>query len=236
MKNIHVLPTDKPSRLIIYSTLLNEFRLLDEPIEDWKHKRNIYITSDEEIKKGDYYIHGNRLHKHLGKKCLDVLTSKEYQQSSFINKDSVFKKIILTDNKDLIKDGVQAIDDDFLEWFVKNPNCDSVEFTEYLDSGFSYGYKIIIPKEEPKQETLEEVAKKKYPMFKGETYIGNNKKMLKRAAFIAGAKWQQEQNKKLYSELVDLLERLTTIYKEDSDLHHKYDKQRLNLIKLFKNK
>lgn len=47
--------------------------------------------------------------------------------------------------------------------------------------------------ESNKQETLEEVAKEKYPMFKGESYIGNNKKMLKRAAFINGAKWQQER-------------------------------------------
>lgn len=53
---------------------------------------------------------------------------------------------------------------------------------------------------------------------------------------LFGAKWQQEQNKNLYSELVDLLERLRTIYKEDSDLHLKYDKQRLNLIEQFKNK
>ena len=58
-----------------------------------------------------------------------------------------------------------------------------------------------------KQETLEEVAKKKYPMFKGETYIGNNKKMLRRAAFIKGAEWMKER---MYSEeevleIIDLL-------------------------------
>lgn len=48
-----------------------------------------------------------------------------------------------------------------------------------------------------KQEILEEAAKKKYPMFKGETCIGNNKKMLRRAAFIKGAEWMQER---MYSE------------------------------------
>jgi hypothetical protein len=36
-------------------------------------------------------------------------------------------KIILTTDQDLIKDGVQAIDDEFLEWFVKNPSCEEVE-------------------------------------------------------------------------------------------------------------
>jgi hypothetical protein len=32
----------------------------------------------------------------------------------------VAKKIILTTDLDLIKDGVQSIDNEFLEWFVKN--------------------------------------------------------------------------------------------------------------------
>ena len=37
-----------------------------------------------------------------------------------------FKKIILTTDQDLIADGVQAIDDEFLEWFVKNPSCENI--------------------------------------------------------------------------------------------------------------
>jgi flavorubredoxin len=36
-------------------------------------------------------------------------------------------KIILTTDGDLIKDGVQSIDDEFLEWFVENPSCEEVE-------------------------------------------------------------------------------------------------------------
>ena len=44
------------------------------------------------------------------------------------------KKIILTDNQDLINDGVQPIPDEFLEWFVKNPSCESVEIIPYLKS------------------------------------------------------------------------------------------------------
>jgi hypothetical protein len=63
-------------------------------------------------------------------------------------------KVILTTNKLLIKDGVQAIDDEFLEWFVKNPSCEEVEVDKNwnypLDK--SWKYKIIIPKEEPKQQ------------------------------------------------------------------------------------
>jgi hypothetical protein len=68
--------------------------------------------------------------------------------------------IILTTNKLLIKDGVQAIDDKFLEWFVKNPSCDEIEVKMNQGRYFDYGgnvhitnaYKIIIPKEEHKQE------------------------------------------------------------------------------------
>ena len=77
-------------------------------------------------------------------------------------------KIILTTNKLLIQDGVQAIDDEFLQWFVQNPSCENVkvELIEEIPSGFTFGmfgndepptelvYKIIIPIEEPKQETV----------------------------------------------------------------------------------
>jgi hypothetical protein len=110
-------------------------------------QENIYITSDEEIKEGDYYITpNNSILKSLGQ----MLTNVED-----------YKKIILTTDQDLIKDDVQTIDDDFLEWFVKNPSCEEVE-TERLEDGkyvdrFADGsvvegvyenYKIIIPKEE----------------------------------------------------------------------------------------
>ena len=169
MKNIHILPTDKPSRLFDDGI---EFYLGE--LKDRKGhpatSYNIYITSDEEIKDGDYYIHGGRLHKHLGKKCIDVLTNKEYPQSRFINKDSVFKKIILTTDQDLIKDGIQAINDEFLEWFVKNPSCEKVKVKPLLSNNGRalFGYKIIIPKEEPKKEpVLKCDLCKTYPRLEG---------------------------------------------------------------------
>ncbi len=62
--------------------------------------------------------------------------------------------IILTTNKSLIKDGVQSIDEEFLKWVVKNPSCESVEVKSLLSNNGNvfFGYKIIIPKEESKQE------------------------------------------------------------------------------------
>ena len=109
-------------------------------------------------------------------------------------------KVILTTNNLLIKDGVQAIDDEFLEWFVKNPSCEEVEI-EYDKDIFPYGvetsngygwYKIIIPKEEPKQETLEEAT---------ENYVRNEPdatlKLISKYSFKDGTKWQAER---MYSE------------------------------------
>jgi hypothetical protein len=69
--------------------------------------------------------------------------------------------VILTTNNLLIKDGVQAIDDTFLEWFVKNPSCEEVEvkkeccgqcderLCEVYDLGIKeLDYKIVLPKED----------------------------------------------------------------------------------------
>jgi hypothetical protein len=152
MKNIHVLPTDKPSRLHITSKLMLYPNGLMPKSQGLCTNQHIYITSDEEIKVGDWIF--------------DIVT-KRIEIAKF-NHDILkrdWKKIILTTDQDLIKNGVQSIDDEFLEWFVKNPSCEFVE-TERLEDGqyFDYlednsviegiyeNYKIIIPKEEPKQE------------------------------------------------------------------------------------
>ena len=145
MKNIHILPTDKPSRLVKqkYDTI-DRLCLADMATKRAEYKRfNIHITSDEEIKEGDWYITpNNTVLKALG--------------SMLINAED-YKKIILTTDQDLIKDSVQAIDDEFLEWFVKNPSCEEVDTskikTRFRDE-WRFEYKIIIPKEEPKQETI----------------------------------------------------------------------------------
>ena len=150
MKNIHILPTDKPSRLIQAED--DELMLLNELYENtYNINKHIYITSDEEIKEGDYYYDNI------------VLQVRQWKSFMIYNNVQHFK-IILTTDQDLIDDGVQAIDDDFLEWFVKNPscewvvvekkmlcnycgeeNCDNLRCRGYIDSVW---YEIIIPKEE----------------------------------------------------------------------------------------
>jgi hypothetical protein len=149
MKNIHLIATDKPTGIFQSNSGL-QFSIRDkvrvEPLKGF----HIYITSNEDIKEGAWRcdIELNRIEK--GK-----------ETGTFKN----WKKIILTTDQDLIKDGVRAIGDDFLEWFVKNPSCESVSVNkQYITPlgdvvDFCYdnerlNYKIIIPKEEPKQDTV----------------------------------------------------------------------------------
>jgi hypothetical protein len=173
------MPTNKPSRLLYFGTS-KELTLHVNPVTFRLFERstqNICITSDEKPKEGDWSMYQNKIHK-----CIEDIIGDE------------FKKIILTDNKDLIKDGVQSIDDEFLEWFVKNPTCEKVkveeedysqkcrECGEYVKRGYickrgcfmksgnfiptdkNIKYKIIIPKEEQKQHLID--------MMRGDEELG----------------------------------------------------------------
>jgi hypothetical protein len=121
------------------------------------HKINVntYITNEEEIKKGDWFL------EKAGRQYPIQWNSKEKLNFHC-------KKIILTTDQSL--EGVQVIDDEFLEWFIKNPSCESVdvnyELGSCLNCEWNYDscpnseeclkskYNIIIPKEEPKNVVL----------------------------------------------------------------------------------
>ena len=162
MKNLYLIPTDKPSRLHYFTANKAGYYLypnnkLVVPRNPNCINQHIYITSDEEIIEGDYFLYdeteiryktnGTEYH---GRDLCHISGNRRYP----VNKS---KKIILTTDQDLIKNGVQDIDDEFLEWFVKNPSCEEVEVADYgnvlFDDKVFHMYKIIIPKEEPKQET-----------------------------------------------------------------------------------
>jgi len=217
MKNIHVLPTDKPSNLVLIKN--NLFLTTTKDFDSTVVKfQNIYITNDDEIKDYYYLPRTNSVHK-----CIENPTELNLERRLGV------AKIILTTDQNLIKDGVQAIDDDFLEWFVKNPTCEEIETKlvefevdmELGESCIEYGsyYKIILPQEKQKQhlidimkadeelglyeenkkETLEEAAEKYadfsndyVPLSFGDKFNETTKK-----DFINGAKWQQERS---YSE------------------------------------
>jgi hypothetical protein len=185
MKNIHMLPTEKPSNF--YSIdgkhkLTNSTMVMDWYISSVGYEpHNIYITSDEEIKIDDYYL-GDDNHIY----CL-VTT---------VNSNG--KKIILTTDQDLIEEGVQPISDEFLEWFVKNPSCEEVEVQKWFDGLDFLEYKIIIPKEEPKQETLEEAAEKWVFETNGHKWSNNDDTAGDNyGSFIKGGNFMRER---MYSE------------------------------------
>jgi len=176
--NIHILPTDKPrtykgGKVSIFTAVSSMM-----PTES---VYNIYITNSEEIKEGDWFLTDDK----RVEKCAPDWRAREWH-----------KKIILTTDQDLIKDGVQAIDDEFLEWFVKYPSCEEVEVLRYpIERLYT-----IIPKEEPtivrfptyyesKQETLEEAA---------QNYAVTKKNRTSHLmGFKEGANWQQQNS---YSE------------------------------------
>jgi hypothetical protein len=243
MKNVHILPTDKPSRL--YKSIDNELSFTDiefEQTNNFNTNQNIYITSDEEIKQGEKGW--------LLENSCNVLNVCEFDCSKGIG--GIYpsdKKIILTTDQDLIADGVQPIDDEFLEWFVKNPSCEEVETfvdtmgcsLENCNGNHCVNYKIIIPKEELKQELnlncfdcnkslqdctcientinmtdpLEQAAKEY-----AERHLdvsGNLGKYLVKAVFQDGVKWEQEQDKNKYSE--EEVRKLFKQYKEDFSIY-----------------
>lgn len=124
MRNIFILKTDKPSRLfynaggaLLYTTYQNYNGV------------NLYITSDEEIKDGEYGICLNLVKE--GYKSHLVVFKMDTEQRHAMEmlggqKKAEILKVILTTDQKLIVDNVQAIDDEFLEWFRKNPNCEKV--------------------------------------------------------------------------------------------------------------
>jgi len=143
MKNIHLIPTDKSSRLF-YSNNNSSLLLSKEPVSFRTFERstqNIYITSDEKIKDGDW--------------CFNPKTNKSVKVGHHGHYGYSSKKIILTTDQDLINDGVQPIDNTFLEWFVNNPSCESVKIESWQTKGeWDLDYKIIIPQEEPKKQII----------------------------------------------------------------------------------
>jgi hypothetical protein len=207
MKNIHILPTLQPSRLYFYKgnaypTQYGLRSLKSLPFNDSFTNQNIYITSDEEIKENVYALINGVLCKTETREGKIVSRQLSGGGTMDICKSEYFE-IILTTDQDLIKDGLQAIDDDFLKWFVKNSSCEKVEVdlipydgTKSISKYWNGEYKIIIPKEEPKQERSYSDEKEFYKyMAKQDSW--------KSVGLIIQEFIQlklKEQDKKLYSE------------------------------------
>lgn len=149
-QNIFALPTNGESRVVKFK---DESKLLIGCVPSIKGQRfHIYITNDEisGFENNIWVIRGKRVWLWQNTMALD-----------FNNKP---KKIILTTDPKLIADGVQSIDDNFLNWFVKNPSCESVEVYEVGGKLFA---EPIIPQEEPEQEPCGTCGKTLREQMKG---------------------------------------------------------------------
>jgi hypothetical protein len=156
MKNIFILPTTQPSRLYYHSD--NILRFISDNIL-FTTSQHIYITSSEEIKEGDWILYGaNQIVK------IEIQIDKNSEHFKIYGMGAR-KKIILTTDPTLIADGVQAIDDEFLKWFVKNPSCECVEVKHFNndchgecgigDNSCGNYYRVIIPKQDLEKEMFE---------------------------------------------------------------------------------
>ena len=140
MKNLHLLPTEKPSILGRFIDTNNLFLRASNDIPRGENV-NIYITSDEEIKEGDVakipcgvgkvkeltWKFGNDNPSYIVE---DIFIYKlrygqkegELQINSFRYED--VKKIILTTDQDLIADGIEQISEDTLLKIVEHINSE----------------------------------------------------------------------------------------------------------------
>ena len=230
MKNIHLIRARESRLYYTISMSGYNLKLSATPIHQSSEVRpqNIYITSDEEIKEGDWFMSNlneilkctKKEDKFVWYERLTVPGVSKIAQPFSIHINLKPKKIILTTDQDLIADGVQPIDDEFLEWFVKNPSCEGVEtfIFGFDDSIISHSkkYEIIIPSEEPKdvvlgyktsldaqmldkvelkQETLEQAAEQSFKTH----HIGQQDlaQDVYEDGFVNGAKFMQER---MYSE------------------------------------
>ena len=162
MKNIHLLPTEDNSWLCLKDGELVNANdggcMLGYDPPRWL-TQHLYITSSEEIKEGDWIL-----------KCSNVndwnfksgeLQEKDYSYFkvkcvSLVLLNPEDKKIILTTNPTLIADGVQEINNEFLEWFMKNDTCEFVEVNSLgicnpdTDDCGHYEWEYDLPQEESK--------------------------------------------------------------------------------------
>lgn len=202
MKNIFLISTNEPSRLIkiIRTRELYWSEKFEDPRKTNTHQNyHLYITSNEKIEHTNWFIDTND----------NTLWVNEADES--LNK-TLFPeclKIILTTDPKLIDDGIQPISDEFLEWFVNNPSC---EFVDSIWTAPVYNtdkkYRIEFPKKE--LETLNEartrISKEFTGAFRDGVYHG----------VYEGAKWQNEILNEQTDSFIDILLKQLDVWIGDS--------------------
>lgn len=134
MKNVHRI--ERPTIEILGVSSYGKSET-DYQIECFLSSRNIHITSDEYIGL-NWYLDGELVRK-------GVIDDKDYWS---VRKD--YKKIIMTTDKKLIKDGIQPISEEVIKWFIDNPTCEEVKVIkerylfQYPDV-YDFRNKLILP-------------------------------------------------------------------------------------------
>ncbi len=180
MKNIHLIPTEHNSKIGSHRSKRLYFHQNVFTESNFEENFYLYVTSDTKIEEENLTkeiwvidIQNGNIGKLTCKNRFFKGSSKlieiEWKNKQNIWNYNHIREIVLTTDQDLIKDGIQSIDDEFLEWFVKNPSCEEVDVKynyvcsncnedknnpKYENCHGNYRthkiFKIIIPKEEPK--------------------------------------------------------------------------------------
>lgn len=153
MQNLFLITTDRPISKLQKTKHGNLF--LSNEIKSYSDctNQNIYITSDKEIKESNW--------------CLQVETNEIFKIKEILEKQQVYldtdgkthydnfdpwnvKKIIMTTNSDLIADGVQSIENKFIEWYINNSDCKQIEVVYLGKLNKVDSYELILPKQSNK--------------------------------------------------------------------------------------
>jgi len=220
-QNVFLIPTEKWSPLV-HSTNKHGGLFKSEhysPMTEFGDLyQHMYIISDEKPAIGDWSINRTSPYKHMELCKIDNdIEVNRYVLS--VHNDC--KKVILTTDIDLIKNGVQAIDEEFIDWFIKSPERVSVRtirkyenFSEKTNMFETSYYKTIIPQTlESKMEdffdktSVEDMIKKLEDLgytfeSKEKMYTEND---MKQYAWRCVANFLSNNENKLESKLADVI-------------------------------
>lgn len=124
----------------------NNKLLLGYPADDNILSKNIFILSNDEIKKGDFYY----------RKKDNIIV----QSIKIFNSDDC-NKIIATTNTDLIKEGIASINNEFVKHYCDNPHKKVLVEYEEDSPKIKDGYIIIKPVEETWDDIFNQELPKK---------------------------------------------------------------------------
>lgn len=185
MRNIFLLPTkDGVDSDLFYHCLVGCEKTLQYKTEDKIRRKEmikaginqpqfVYITCDNAVLNKDWFIFNaaNKLLLLQAKQVKNNIIIIDYNNEVGSWIDSKYcHKVALTNDPALIKDDVQQVSIDFMQWYIKNHTCEYVNVinNDYLlwknsnVDKLAECYSILIPQEESKQDLIESAAEAAY--------------------------------------------------------------------------